>query len=292
MAMTAEKFVDVDGIRTRYFDKGDGEVLVLFHGGNFGSNDAADCANDWELNFDGLSRWFRVYAVDKLGQGFTDNPKRDEEYTMAAVVRHAYGFLQTLGLRNVNIIGHSRGGYLITRLTLEHPEAIKSCIIVDSGTLSPGPSRTSLVMAKAPEPRLSKESQRWVLERYSYGTAHITEEWVEAVTKVAKLPKYQEAVKKMEQDGLKRKLFLPHLAMEKEETLGWIQEGRLKTPTLVLWSYNDPTAVIQRGLALFDLITGSTPRAEMHIFNHAGHFCYREHPQAFNEVIKSFIESQ
>jgi hypothetical protein len=28
--MTGERFVDVDGIRTRYFDKGSGEVLVLF----------------------------------------------------------------------------------------------------------------------------------------------------------------------------------------------------------------------------------------------------------------------
>ena len=72
--MTGEKFVDVDGIRTRYFDKGDGPVVVLFHGGHFGSNDAADCAEDWGLNFDGLAKWFHVYAVDKIGQGQTDNP--------------------------------------------------------------------------------------------------------------------------------------------------------------------------------------------------------------------------
>lgn len=291
MAMTGAKFVDVDGVRTRYFEKGKGENLVLFHGGNFGSTDAADCADDWGLNFDGLSQWFHVYAVDKLGQGHTDNPKRDEDYTMAAVVRHAHGFLKAVGLRDVHLVGHSRGGYLVARLTLEHPELMKSCIIVDSGTLSPGPSKTGLVMAGAPEPRLSKESQRWVLEKYSFGTDHITEDWLEAVTEVARLPKYQEAVQKMEETGLKQKLFLPQLAIDKEETLNWIQEGRLKTPTLLIWSYNDPTAAIQRGQALFELVVGSARNSQMHIFNRSGHFCYREHPQAFNNVVRAFVQS-
>ncbi|HEU4343315.1 MAG TPA: hypothetical protein VFU31_17340 [Candidatus Binatia bacterium] len=82
--MTGERFVDVDGIRTRYFEKGTGAVLVLFHGSHLGTNDACESALDWELNFDALSEWFRVIAVDKLGQGHTDNPKRDEDYTMAA----------------------------------------------------------------------------------------------------------------------------------------------------------------------------------------------------------------
>ncbi len=291
MPMMNEKFIDVDGIKTRYFEKGGGEALVLFHGGNFGSNDAVDCADDWGLNFEGLARWSRVYAIDKLGQGYTDNPKSDEDYTMAAVVRHAYGFLRGAGLRNVHIIGHSRGGYLVARLTLEHPEIVRSCIIVDSGTLAPGPSKTPLVMAGAPEPRLSRESQRWVFERYSYSKEHITEDWLDAATRIAALPKYQEAVRKMEKEGLKQSRFLPQLAIEKEQTLGWIQEGRLKTPTLLVWSYNDPTAPIQRGQMLFELVAASTPKAQMHIFTRSGHFCYREHPQEFNELIRGFVQS-
>ena len=34
--MTGEKYIDVDGIKTRYFEKGSGPLLVLFHGGHFG----------------------------------------------------------------------------------------------------------------------------------------------------------------------------------------------------------------------------------------------------------------
>jgi len=83
--MTEEKYVDVDGIKTRYFEKDSGPLVVLFHGGHFGSQDTADCAEDWSLNFDGLAERFHVFAVDKIGQGFTDNPKQS-----AAVVRPGF----------------------------------------------------------------------------------------------------------------------------------------------------------------------------------------------------------
>ena len=287
--MNNEKFIDVAGIRTRYFEQGEGPPLLLFHGGEFGSAAAADSAEDWALNFDGLARWFRVYAVDKLGQGYTDNPKTDQDYTMDAVVQHAYGFTQALGLSDVNLVGHSRGGYLVARLTLEHPELVNTCIIGDSGTLAPGVPRNSVVMANPPEPVGGKECQRWVIEKYSYGYDHITEEWLDILTRITARPSYQEAVAKV--DRLRTTQYYPQLEAQKQESLTWILEGRLKTPTLLVWGYNDPTAPVSMGYALFELIAGSAPRSEMHVFNKSGHFSFREHPQAFNDVVRSFIYS-
>jgi 2-hydroxy-6-oxonona-2,4-dienedioate hydrolase len=284
-----EKYIEVDSIRTRYFEAGSGPHLVLFHGGHFGSHDAADCAEDWSLNFEGLAQWFHVIAVDKIGQGFTDNPKTDEDYTMAAVVQHAYNFLKTLGLRNVHPVGHSRGAYLVARLVIEHPELFATCILVDTNTLAPGISKNETVMANPPLPLLSRESQRWVLQRYSFGHEHITEEWLDAMMRVAALPKYREAVRKMEEVGLRTTRFLPHLARQKDETLGIIRDRGLGKPTLLAWSYQDPTATIDQGYALFDLITRSTPDARMYIYNRSGHFSYREHPAEFNEMLRSSI---
>ncbi|MGH8546444.1 MAG: alpha/beta fold hydrolase [Gammaproteobacteria bacterium] len=288
--MTGEKFVEVDGIRTRYYERGTGPVVVLFHGGHFGSHDAADCADDWSLNFDALAQWFHVYAIDKIGQGFTENPKRDEDYTMASVVQHAYGFLKTLGLRNVHPVGHSRGAYLVARLALEHPELFDSCILVDTNTLAPGISKNETVMANPPQPRLSRESQRWVLQKYSYGFEHISEEWLDAMMRVAALPKYQDAVRKMEEIGLRTTRFLPHLARQKDETLGILRDRGFGVPTLLAWAYNDPTATIDQGHALFGLIARGTPDARMYIFNRAGHFSHREHPAEFNDLLHGFIQ--
>ena len=67
MLLNERKFLDVDGIRTCYYEKGDGPIMVLLHGVNFCSNDAADCSLDWGLNFDGLSQNYHVIAIDKLG---------------------------------------------------------------------------------------------------------------------------------------------------------------------------------------------------------------------------------
>jgi pimeloyl-ACP methyl ester carboxylesterase len=93
----------------------------------------------------------------------------------------------------------------------------------------------------------------------------------------------------MDEVGLRITRFLPHLARQKDETLGIIRDRGFGMPTLLAWSYNDPKASINQGYALFDLITRSTADSRMYIYNRAGHFCYREHPAEFNEMLRSFI---
>jgi len=136
--MENPKYVTVNGIKTRYFDEGAGEPLILFHGGSFGNTDNVDLADNWDRNWSWFLKSFHVYAPDKLGQGFTELPQRDDDYTMAAVVQHAYDFIQKMGLKKVHLVGHSRGGFLVTRLALEYPKLVQTLVIVDSGTLAPG----------------------------------------------------------------------------------------------------------------------------------------------------------
>jgi pimeloyl-ACP methyl ester carboxylesterase len=284
MGLGDAKFVDVGGIRTRYFDKGKGETVVLLHGSNFGADLSADCAANWSRNFDGLAEWAHVIALDRLGQGYTDNPKTLDDYTMDGVVKHVAGFIRKLGLPPVHLVGHSRGGYVACRTALDHPGLLKSCVIIDSLTLAPGQGRMGAVMSGVPEPRLTKASQRWVLERYSYSFEHIDDEWLNALTEVAALPKYREAVSIVPTSP-----FDGHLAQQKPQTLNQIVNGDLGKPTLVVWSVNDPTATIEQGFELFKLIAQGERRAQMHIFNRSGHFTYREHPRDFNEVLRTWV---
>ena len=290
MPLTDPKYVDVDGIRTRYFEKGEGEPMVLVHGGHMGTF-AADLADDWDLNFDVLSRHYRVYALDKLGMGFTDNPKTDDGYTIQAQTDHVSRFMETLGIGPAHLCGHSRGGYLVTRLALQHPEQCRSCIIVDSGTLSPGAGRNEIVHADPPLPLRSRECHRWVFERYSYSPTCVTEGWLDVAVEAAHTPKYEEAVRKMSDEGLLATKFLPGLQRDQEETLRWLLDRGLQRPTLMLWGYNDPTAPLSQGMALMEFLTAKERRTYLHIFNEAGHFCYREHPDAFNAAVRAFTES-
>ena len=290
MPLTDPRYVDVDGIGTRYFEKGEGEPMVLVHGGHMGTF-AADLADDWDTNFDALSRHYRVYALDKLGMGFTDNPKTDDGYTIQAQTDHVSRFMETLGIGPAHLCGHSRGGYLVTRLALQHPEQCRSCIIVDSGTLSPGAGRNEIVHADPPLPLRSRECHRWVFERYSYSAACVTGGWLDIAVEAAHTPKYEEAVRKMSDEGLLATKFLPDLQRDLEETHRWLLDRGLQRPTLMLWGYNDPTAPLSQGMALMEFLTARERRTYLHIFNESGHFCYREHPEAFNAAVRAFTES-
>ena len=291
MDFSQAKFVDVDGINTRYFEQGSGETVVLFHGGNFGSHQGADCAADWNLNFDGLARECRVVAVDKIGQGYTDNPETDDDYTMARVVSHALGFLDALDLHDCHIVGHSRGAYLTCRMTLENPARIKSNIMVDTNTLGPGQGRNHIVFTDTPKPYLSRESQRWVLENYSWNPKIVTEDWLDELMRVAALPKYLESVRKMLDEGVGDRVFVPTLARQKSDTFDRLMSAGTERPNLIVWGLNDPTATIDQGFGLYEIMVHREKRTEMHVFNHSGHFSYREHPEAFNRLILDYAHS-
>jgi len=286
--LPAGEWIDVSGTRTKYYDRGSGETIVFIYGGNFGTSDSASSAYTWSLNFAPLARRFRVVCFDKLGQGFTDNPPNDD-YTMRAVVRHARDFIRALNGPPVHLVGHSRGGYAAVRVALEEHDLVKSVTIVNSGTLSPGVGTNEVVLSRPPFPRGSRECVRWVYANYSFSPAIVTEEWVDVVMETLALPKYQESVRKMEGEKLATKLFLPELARQKRETLQWLAEGRLQRPVQVVWGFNDRTAVIERGVEMFQLIAAHERRAQFHVINQSGHFPFREHPDRFNHLLAGFV---
>jgi len=287
--MPPAKWIDIGGVATCYFDAGSGDPVVFVYGGNFGGMDSASSAPVWNLNFGPLSAGFRVIAFDKLGQGYTDNPLRDEDYTMAAVVDHAAAFLRALNLPPVHLVGHSRGGFACTSLTLRNPELVRSLTIVNSGTLAPTFNMNEAVLTPCPYPAYSREGARWVYEGYSYAKHKVTEEWIDTVVAVLSLEKSRASARKMVDEKLKARVFLPQLALNKRETLNLIKEGMLRRPVQVFWGYNDPTSRVEGGLEVFKLIAQHNRRTFLHVINEAGHFVYREQPEQFNASLANFV---
>jgi len=281
-----EDYLVVNGVRTRYLEAGHGTPLLLIHGGNFGKEESA---NDWDTNIEDLGATFHVYAPDKIGCGFTDNPKRDTEFVIGTTVQHAYDFLEAMKIRETHVAGHSRGGYVATRLALEHPEMVKTLTIVDSSTLMtpPNPQYNLWEKEAAKIPDL-RQRVRYLVTVNSYSGAHVTDDFVDLMVRIVTLPKSREAVTKME-GGLKHQ-FREDLVGKQKDTHERIRAGGLKCPTRVVWGFNDPSATMERcGIPCMNLVLPSVPKSEMHILNHAGHFSFREQPTAFNRGLIDFI---
>jgi 4,5:9,10-diseco-3-hydroxy-5,9,17-trioxoandrosta-1(10),2-diene-4-oate hydrolase len=288
------KFVDADGIRTRYYEVGDpsAEPLVLSHGAGWTGTSSA---NTWTRNLGGLARSFHVFAADKLGSGLTDNPPTEDGYSIQGQVAHWWAFMRAVGLgeREFHLVGQSRGGYLAARTALEHAEQVKTLTVVDSATLAPddgqGAERRRRLLGNeesdlGPDTR-TRMREHW--RRMSFNPAHVTDEFVEAAAYMESTPKAQATRRAWQSGGSDR--FASTLKAQKEETLRWFAEGKLQKPILLYWGRNDPTAVLPLGLALYDLIAEANERTRMFIVNRAGHFHYREYPDEFNLNVTTFI---
>lgn len=289
-AFPPRQFVDVGGIRTAYHDLGGGaETIVFIYGGNFGGAEASSSAAVWSMNAVPLSAKYRVVVPDKIGQGYTGVPQRDEDYVMSRVVRHIADFIRVKELAPVHIVGHSRGGFASARVAMEFPELVRSLTIVSSGTLSPGVGTNEVTLANPPYKPFTRESARWVYENYCHKPETVTEEWIDVVMDVLAQPEYRKGVTKMVDERLGARLFLPDLARYKRETLAWINEGRLQRPTQIIWGFNDRTVVAERGVEMFNMISAHERCTTLNLVNEAGHFVYREHPQRFNALLDGFV---
>ena len=278
--MGTAKFVDVDGIRTRYFDAGTGENLVLIHGGGIDQGGGGAKAA-WSEIFSGLAQHFHVYAFDKLGMGETDLPKGEADYTIDATIKHAYDFMRKLGIQSTNLAGQSRGALPAARIAVDHPEMVKNLILFDSATFAPEDPSTPIdyyVKQEALHPRAytpKEEKGREIMRK-------LQSQYIE---------RNREKVKNDPQLGISTSPSPFWIADTKLETHKLIKEGRLKAPTLIIWGYNDPSAPVILASRVMNLIFPVVPQAELYIFNEAKHHPWSDHPQETIKLIVDFIKN-
>ncbi len=287
MKRSDAKYADAGGIRTRYLEAGSGEPLVLIHGGSYGFYATA---MDWDTVFDDFAKSFHVIAFDKIGQGYTDNPKTDSDYYIASTFQHAYDLVKAIGLKGFHVAGHSRGAYPAARLALEHPDLVKSLIIVDSGTLmwthNTWYGEVDKEAAKISDLR---ERLKFTLSANCYSSEHVKGEWLDDVVETHQLPKCREALAKYSSMFQE---FGDDLGVWQKEFHAMVRAGELRVPTLITWGYNDQAAPLETvGLLTLDLILPNVARSQMHILNRARHYCYRDQPREFVQVVSGFVKA-
>ena len=97
------RFVEVDGVRLHYIEKGAGSPVVLLHGNTFLLQDFIGSGL-----VDRLAQRHRVIAFDRPGFGYSERP-RDRLWTVSAQAALLQRALAHLDAQQPVVVGHSWG---------------------------------------------------------------------------------------------------------------------------------------------------------------------------------------
>jgi len=263
-------YLDVAGLRTFYIRVGEGDPLVLFHGGSPGT-----CSSvNWKPNIEPLAAaGFAVYAYDQPGFGHTENPT---DYSLEFRVAHAKAFINAVNLNRFHIMGNSMGAYIAARIALEDQRAAR-LVLVSSNTLAPKGSAESQAKSKKHAEELraytpSLENMRTMTFGTLFHRELVTEELVRE--------RYEMSTGKNCEAQLRRS------EAPKSKSLDEDLAG-LRVKTLILWGKNDHGTSLEQALLLFQKI----PQAELHVFDQCAHWVQWDHAARFNSLVTDFLRS-
>jgi pimeloyl-ACP methyl ester carboxylesterase len=100
----ARRTVQVDGLVTSYLEAGQGDPVVLLHGGEFG----ATAELGWERNIAALATRYHVLALDMLGYGGSAKVI-DFNDGRGMRIRHIARFFEAVGVESAHFVGNSMG---------------------------------------------------------------------------------------------------------------------------------------------------------------------------------------
>jgi pimeloyl-ACP methyl ester carboxylesterase len=120
----AGKFIEIDGVRLHYVDRGEGSPVVLLHGNGV-------MLQDFEVSgvLDLAAAGHRVIAFDRPGFGYSDRP-RSTIWTPAAQAALIAQALDELDVGPAIVVGHSWGTMVALAMALDHPESVAGLVLL------------------------------------------------------------------------------------------------------------------------------------------------------------------
>lgn len=125
----ANATVEVDGLAIWYETEGDGDPLVLLHGG-LATN------TTWNAQFAGFAPHRRVVAPERTAQGHT--PDRQGPLSYQGMAEETIGFLDAMALGPADLVGWSDGGMVGFLIAVQRPDLVRSLVLTGCGFSSEG----------------------------------------------------------------------------------------------------------------------------------------------------------
>lgn len=265
---------NLSGFKIHYNDAGQGEVVIMLHGGGPG-------ATGWS-NFNRnigsfVDAGYRVILPDCPGFGKSDEIVSDVQRGLlnAQAVK---GLMDGLGIGKVHLIGNSMGGATALNFALEYPDRLDKLILMGPGGLGP-----SLVQ---PNPQ---EGIKRMMRLYAQPTWENFNAMLEvfvfdqnALTEDLRKGRWANI------EGNLRHLENFVTSFQRASLAAWDVSHRvpaIKHRTLVTWGRDDRFVPLDHGLKLINLLQD----AQLHVFSRCGHWVQFEHAAAFNRLVLDFL---
>src|SRR5690349_7420120 len=120
------KFIDLNGRKTHYVEKGEGKPVILLHGFFYDSY-------IWAENIDALAAHFKVHALDLWGCGYSTRDPLDYGYPLYA--EQLLQFMDHLGIQRASLVGQSMGAGTAILFTTRHRSRVEKLVLVDAAGL-------------------------------------------------------------------------------------------------------------------------------------------------------------
>jgi pimeloyl-ACP methyl ester carboxylesterase len=265
------KTVLVDGLATGYLEAGQGDPVVLLHGGEFGVS--ADLG--WERNIAALAEHYRVLALDMLGFGHSAKVI-DFNDGRGMRIRHIARFCDGVGVGSAHFVGNSMGAVnLFVDATSESPAlpARSLTMICGGGEIQRNEHSVALYDYDATLPGM-----RRIVEALFFDAAYPNDDaYVQRRYESSIAPGAWEALAaaRFRRPGLEP----PPLPSSKRAY------DRIAVPTLVVEGASDK--LLPDGWAAE--IAKQIPNGRSAVIDRAGHCPQIEQPDAVNELLLDFL---
>lgn len=259
---TNDKYVTVDGLKTRYIEDGQGPALLLLHGASLGSSADVFIRNLPELAKAG----FRAIAFDSPGFGLTDNPT---DHSPAFRRNFIPKFMDALGLKKAGVIAHSQAGGTAVQLALADPARYSHILVLGTGSLLPP------LGAKGGETREAAVQQR--LERrmaVSEPTIADTRKLLEAnlfhhdlITDDELQLRHERSIGKNFESFVARQAAAESTPKKEPAKPMWERLTEVQVPLRLIFGKNDRANAFERATMLKEL----RPQLDLHIVDDCKH---------------------
>lgn len=270
-------FIDVEGIRTRYYRAGEGPSVILVHGTSASSD-------TWVRNIDVIAAaGYSVYALDLIGHGFTEFEDMSAVAPQSRQARHLLAFVDALGLGRYALAGHSFGGLVVALAYLARPQSVTGLIFVATASVFHPAGEQEKILREGLANQLQAYDHPSLesLRRRNVGSNFIKSDTFEEILLVQltyhSMPGRRAAVEQTIGGLIRTAGALDCRVLHRLE--------EICAPTLVIAGRHDPRVnprFVADGVARM-------PDVEVKYYEECGHKPYSEHATAFNADVVAFL---